>query len=91
LTFLFATLALSGVPLTSGFLSKDGILAGTLAFAQLSGHWFIPLAGFTAAGMTAFYMFRLTIVAFHGEHKTEIAKHTHENKFVIVFPLFFLL
>ncbi|TAL66770.1 MAG: NADH-quinone oxidoreductase subunit L [Bacteroidetes bacterium] len=90
MTFLFATFALSGVPLTSGFLSKDGILAGTLAFAQLSGHWFIPLAGFAAAGMTAFYMFRLTIVAFHGEHKTEIAKNTHENKFVIVFPLVLL-
>ncbi len=90
MTFLFATLALSGVPLTSGFLSKDGILAGTLAFAQLSGHWFIPIAGFTAAGMTAFYMFRLTIIAFHGEHKTEIAKNTHDNKFVIVFPLVLL-
>jgi NADH-quinone oxidoreductase subunit L len=90
ISFLMVTLAISGVPFTSGFLSKDGILAGTLAFAQLSGHWFIPIAGFTAAGLTAFYMFRLTIVAFHGEHKTEIAAHTHENKFVIVFPLVLL-
>ncbi|KKQ19758.1 MAG: NADH dehydrogenase subunit L [candidate division TM6 bacterium GW2011_GWA2_36_9] len=90
ITFLIVTFALSGVPLTSGFLSKDGILAGTLAFAQLSGHWFIPIAGFTAAGMTAFYMFRLTIIAFHGEPKTEIAKNTHDNKFVIVFPLVLL-
>jgi NADH-quinone oxidoreductase subunit L len=88
--FLFVTLAISGVPFTSGFLSKDGILAGTLAFAQLTGNWFIPIAGFTAAGMTAFYMFRLLIIAFHGNHKTEIAKHTKENKFVIVFPLVLL-
>ncbi len=88
-TFLFVTLALSGVPLTSGFLSKDGILAGTLAWANLTGgwHWIVPVLGFLAAGMTAFYMFRLTIVAFHGEHKTEIAKHTHENKTPIVLPL----
>jgi NADH-quinone oxidoreductase subunit L len=92
ITFLFVTLAISGVPLTSGFLSKDGILAGTLAFAQLTGgiNWLIPLMGFSAAGMTAFYMFRLTIEAFHGDHKTEIAKNTKENKFVIVFPLFVL-
>jgi len=91
-TFLFVTLAISGVPLTSGFLSKDGILAGTLAYANLTGgwRWLIPIMGFTAAGMTAFYMFRLAIVAFHGEHKTEIAKHTKENKFVIVFPLVLL-
>ena len=46
--------------------------------------------GFTAAGMTAFYMFRLTIVAFHGKPKTEIAQHTKENNFPIVFPLIVL-
>ncbi len=88
-TFLFVTLALSGIPLTSGFLSKDGILAGTLAWANLTGgwHWIVPVLGFTAAGMTAFYMFRLTIVAFHGENKTEIASHTKENPIQIVLPL----
>lgn len=91
-TFLFATLALSGVPITSGFLSKDGILAGTLAYANLTGgwRWIIPVLGFAAAGMTAFYMFRLTILAFHGKPKTDIAKHTRENKFPIVFPLVIL-
>jgi len=36
--FLFACIAIAGVPLTSGFLSKDGILAGVLAFGSLSGH-----------------------------------------------------
>ncbi|MFP4528437.1 MAG: NADH-quinone oxidoreductase subunit L [Candidatus Kapaibacterium sp.] len=87
ITFLMATLAISGVPLTSGFLSKDGILAGTLAFGQLTGHWIIPIFGFGAAGMTAFYMFRLAIVSFHGKPKNDIAKHTKENKFVVVFPL----
>lgn len=88
-TFLFVTLALAGIPLTSGFLSKDGILAGTLAWAKLTGgwHWIVPVMAFTAAGMTAFYMFRLTIVAFHGEPKTKIAGHTHENPVRIVLPL----
>lgn len=89
-TFLLATVAISGVPFTSGFLSKDGILAGTLAFGNLSGHWLIPIMGFAAAGMTAFYMFRLTIVSFYGEHKTEIAAKTHENKMPIVLPLVIL-
>jgi NADH-quinone oxidoreductase subunit L len=89
-TFLFACIAIAGVPLTSGFLSKDGILAGTLAFGSLSGHWFIPFAGFAAAFMTAFYMFRLCIVSFHGKPKTDIAEHTHENKWVITFPLVLL-
>ncbi len=87
LTFLFATIAISGVPLTSGFLSKDGILAGTLAFGNLSGHWLIPAMAFISAGMTAFYMFRLTIVSFFGDFKTEIASKTHENNTQIVLPL----
>lgn len=90
LTFLMVTMAISGVPLTSGFLSKDGILAGTLAYGHLTGHWLIPILGFVSAGITAFYMFRLTIVAFHGESKTSVATHTKENKFVIVFPLVLL-
>jgi len=89
ITFLVFTLAISGVPLFSGFLSKDGILAGTLAFAELTGgiNWLIPIMGFGAAGITAFYMLRLTILAFHGKPKTDIASQTKENKFVFVFPL----
>ena len=91
LTFLFATLAISGVPFTSGFLSKDGILAGTLAFGTLSGHWLIPLAGFGAAGMTAFYMFRLGIESFHGEPKTKFAAATKESNKKILIPLVTLM
>jgi len=87
-TFLISTLAISGVPFFSGFLSKDGILAGTLAFGKLTGHWLIPIIGFTVAGMTAFYMFRLVILTFHGEprdhHKYE---HAHESPFVMTAPL----
>jgi NADH-quinone oxidoreductase subunit L len=87
-TFLISTLAISGVPLTSGFLSKDGILAGTLAFGELTGHWLIPIMGFLVAFLTAFYMFRLVILTFHGEprnhHKYD---HAHESPFVMVMPL----
>ncbi len=87
-TFLISTLAISGVPFTSGFLSKDGILAGTLAFANLTGHWLIPVVAFLVALMTAFYMFRLVILTFHGEprdhHKYE---HAHESPWVMTVPL----
>lgn len=87
-TFLISTIAISGIPLTSGFLSKDGILAGTLAFGKLTGHWLIPIMGFTVAAMTAFYIFRLVIMTFHGEprdhHKYD---HAHESPWVMVGPL----
>ncbi len=90
-TVLIAALALSGIPLTSGFLSKDGILAGSFAFANLTGHWLFPVIGFFVAILTAFYMFRLIILTFHGEPKNrEKYEHVHESKFVMVMPLVLL-
>jgi NADH-quinone oxidoreductase subunit L len=89
--FLISSLAISGIPLTSGFLSKDGILASSVAFASLTGHWLFPIVGFLVALLTAFYMFRLIILTFHGEprdhHKYE---HAHESPFAMVMPLIVL-
>ena len=91
LSFLISTLAISGVPLTSGFLSKDGLLAGSLAFGNLTGHWLIPIFGFTVALMTAFYMFRLVIITFHGEPRDkEKYDHAHESPRVMTLPLIVL-
>jgi NADH-quinone oxidoreductase subunit L len=87
-TFLFSSIAISGIPLTSGFLSKDGILAGTYAFGSLTGHWLFPFVGFLVAMMTAFYMFRLVILTFHGEPRNkEKYEHAHESKFSMAMPL----
>lgn len=90
-TFLISTLAISGVPLTSGFLSKDGILAGTIAFGSLTGNYIFAVAGFVVALMTAFYMFRLVIMTFHGKPRDEEKyNHAHESPFVMVMPLVIL-
>jgi NADH-quinone oxidoreductase subunit L len=90
-TFLIYSLAISGVPFTSGFLSKDEILAGTLAYGNLSGHYFIPIVGFFVAGLTAFYMFRLVILTFLGEHKDpHRAEALHESPKVMTIPLIVL-
>jgi NADH-quinone oxidoreductase subunit L len=87
-TFVAYTLAISGVPLTSGFLSKDEILAGALAFSTLTGHAIIPVVGFLVAALTAFYMFRLVILTFLGEHKDPgRVDHIHESPKVMTIPL----
>ncbi len=87
-TFLIASLAISGIPLTSGFLSKDGILQSSFAFGSLTGHWIFAFVGFLVALLTAFYMFRLLILTFHGtprdQHKYE---HAHESSFSMAMPL----
>ncbi len=87
-TFVVYTLAICGIPFTSGFLSKDEILAGTLAFGQLTGHWIIPVVAFFVAGLTAFYMFRILILTFLGEPKDpERIQHIHESPAVMLIPL----
>ena len=90
---LISTLAIAGVPFFSGFLSKDGILAGVLSYYYSHGGWTIilPVAGFGAAMITAFYMFRLIFKTFYGEpKKKEIYDHVHESPIPMTAPLILL-
>jgi NADH-quinone oxidoreductase subunit L len=92
-TMLIATLAISGVPFFSGFLSKDAILAGTLSYYHLHHGWtlFLPIAGFGAAVITAFYMFRLIFLTFFGKPANDkVYAHIHESPFQMTFPLILL-
>jgi NADH-quinone oxidoreductase subunit L len=83
-TFSIATLALAGLPLTSGFMSKDAILANALGFASVEGggiFWLIPVLGFASAMMTAFYMGRQVWLVFFGESRTHLkpAEEHHDG------------
>ncbi len=90
-TFVIASLALSGIPLSSGFLSKDGILAGAFTFGSLTGNWLFAFVGFIVAMLTAFYMFRLIILTFHGETRNkEKYDHALESPKLMVVPLIIL-
>ncbi len=87
-TFLVATLALSGVPFFAGFYSKDGILGSTLAFGMTSGHYLPFILGITAAALTPFYMFRLVFLAFFGKPRDqEKYSHVHESPLSMTIPL----
>ena len=91
-SMLISTLAIAGVPLFSGFISKDAILAGTLSFAQLHPeHFLLPVFGFGAAAITAFYMFRLMFLTFHGEPRMpELIDDIHESPPEMTGPLVIL-
>jgi len=65
-TFLVGALAISGVPLLSGFFSKDEIL--WRAFS--SGHTLVWGVAVVASLLTAIYMFRLVFLTFHGERRS---------------------
>jgi NADH-quinone oxidoreductase subunit L len=85
LTFLIGTLALTGTPFLSGFVSKEHILGA----AHHSCQWCFWVAAFTAL-LTAFYMTRCVVVAFWGKARSENADHAHEGPVLITFPLIIL-
>jgi NADH-quinone oxidoreductase subunit L len=83
--FLIGTLAISGVPLFSGFFSKDEILIA----AWEHGHPVLFLLAVVAAFFTAFYMFRLFFMVFTGKPRSEM-KHVHESPSVMTLPMIVL-
>jgi len=87
-TFLLSTLAISGIPFFSGFVSKDEILWEAFA----NHHHFLWFLGLCGAGMTAFYMFRMVYMTFDGEcradHHTQ--EHLHESPSAMTVPLVIL-
>ena len=86
-TMLVATLAIAGIFPFAGFMSKDLILGKT--YERDFWLWFI---GYITAGMTAFYMFRLIFMTFHGESRVdhEVEHHIHESPKSMLIPLVIL-
>ena len=71
-TFAASCAAIAGVPLFSGFFSKDELLVGALSVGDYFPLWLgkAVFAGLiVAATMTAFYMFRLYFLTFWGEYR----------------------
>lgn len=90
MTMLIGTLAISGVPLFSGFFSKDEILLK--AFTSPHGSPILWGMGILAAVLTAFYMFRLIFMTFYGQSRMdpEVEHHAHESPRVMTVPLMIL-
>jgi len=86
-TMLIATLAIAGIFPFAGFMSKDLILGKAYEHDALL--WAI---GYFTAGMTAFYMFRLIFLTFHGQSRVdhEVEHHIHESPKSMLIPLVIL-
>jgi NADH-quinone oxidoreductase subunit L len=100
LTFIvavIASLALIGVPLTSGFLSKDGILIQAFEWSD-GKSWvyrLIPLGAILSSLLTAFYIGRLMVKVFFGEFRLlkanpHIKIHLADGGWQYKLPLIFL-
>jgi len=92
--FRVCWLAICGVPLFSGFFSKDAIVAGAFASEVFGPRlaWVGPTVGtalLAAALGTAFYMSRLYYLVFTGECRADshTREHLHESPIEMVAPL----
>jgi NADH-quinone oxidoreductase subunit L len=86
-TMLIATLAIAGIPGFAGFFSKDEIF--WKAFS--AGNYVVWAIALIAAGMTAFYMFRLVYLTFYGDFRSaKKGLHPHESPKVMTVPLMIL-
>ncbi|MFD2873942.1 NADH-quinone oxidoreductase subunit L [Mucilaginibacter ximonensis] len=99
-TFLVAAvagLALIGLPLTSGFLSKDGILVQAVDWSDSKGPLFrlIPIGAIVATWLTGFYVARLIAKVFFGHFRLEqfhphVQYHIGDGNWQYRVPLIFL-
>jgi NADH-quinone oxidoreductase subunit L len=89
LTMLTGVLAIAGIPLFTGWYSKDAILAQALGFVYVHPqHLFLFLLPLGTAGITAFYMSRLWLMTFTGKPRDEhVYEHAHESPWTMTVPL----
>ncbi|MFI5346097.1 MAG: NADH-quinone oxidoreductase subunit L [Elusimicrobiota bacterium] len=85
--FLIAALSLSGVWPFAGFFSKDAILDAAWQY----GGW-IKWVSLPIAFGSAFYIFRMLLLTFHGSRPEQagLKKHPHEAEPILVVPVFFI-
>ena len=87
-TMFIATLAIAGIFPFAGFFSKDAILWE--AWSREGGAYRLLWGvGYVTALMTAFYMFRLMYLTFHGRPRMshEVEHHIHESPVSMTAPL----
>jgi NADH-quinone oxidoreductase subunit L len=87
-TMFIATLAIAGIFPFAGFFSKDAILWETWS-REGGAYRFLWYVGYATALMTAFYMFRLMYLTFHGRPRMshESEHHIHESPVSMTAPL----
>ena len=88
---LVGALSNAGIPPTSGFWSKDEILASALTTAN--GSFLVTLAwifGFITVFLTSFYLFRLWFMTFAGTKRWDPDVHPHESPPLMTWPLIIL-
>src|SRR5690606_35200873 len=84
---LIAALALAGIPLTSGFLSKDIILIRAFEWSAAgNGTLLIPVLAVITGWISTFYIFRLIFRVFFGDFRAGMVS-VHEAPRLMRLPM----
>ena len=91
ITALIGSLALIGLPGSSGFFSKDAIIEA-VHHSTIAGSGYAYFAVVSGVFITALYSFRMYFLVFHGKGpRDEHARaHLHESPWVVTVPLMLL-
>lgn len=84
--YLVATLAIAGLPFTSGYYSKDSILWAVYAAEKPYLFW----CAVGTAFLTAFYMVRSLVLTFFGSYRGDEHHKPHESVWTMTLPLVIL-
>jgi NADH-quinone oxidoreductase subunit L len=92
ITMLVGVLTIAGLPLLSGWYSKDAILAHAFGYVWVHRqHGLLLALPLVTAGITCFYMFRMWLMTFSGEPRDEhVHEHAHESPWTMTVPLIVL-
>ncbi|MDE0471571.1 MAG: proton-conducting transporter membrane subunit, partial [Ekhidna sp.] len=87
--FILCSLALSGLPLFSGFLSKDSILLNVWLFAEATGSWAYIISGVSifTIFLTSFYVVRMVLLVFFGNSRTDFTTYKYKESKRLYCPL----
>lgn len=91
-SFIICALALAGLPLFSGFMSKEGIIIAGWEWASEVGTWayLVPDVALITAFLTALYVGRMVILIFWGDRRIMETDQTFKESAPLRIPLILL-
>ncbi|MEP1032991.1 NADH-quinone oxidoreductase subunit L [Ekhidna sp.] len=92
LTFIMCAMALAGIPLFSGFMSKEGIIIAGWIWASNIGTWayLVPDIALITVFLTALYVGRMVMLVFWGENRVKDLISKFSETFTLKIPLIVL-
>ena len=87
--FIIGTISISGIPVFSGFFSKDEVIGASFGWTG-PGALVLAWSTVVTAALTSFYMFRMVFMTFLGEYRGKAHVHEEKHPDPLTWPLIIL-